>query len=341
MRIGDIRETARANAQIDRLLLSSSEQIEEPLTHRVFYPLVDTRQFDWPVRGSGSPSWDFDLGPNELISATAVVSGGTTIGASNYVLRRYDERNVPPYNLLQLDTASSAAFSTGSNPRRSLDISGTYGFRDDNSPAGATASSIDADDTSVTVTDSSRVGTWSLIRLGTERLTVTRRSLLTTGQTLTAGIASSAAITTLAVADSSGIFPDEIITIDSERMLVEDVPSATSLIVHRAWSGSVLAAHLTGAILYAPRTLTVERAVLGTTAAIHNSATALELFVYPGLVEQLTIGLTLDGKANEDGGYARTVGSGDNEREANARALRALEKRTYTTLGRMQRSEAV
>lgn len=340
MRVGDIRETARAAAQIDRLLLAGSTMIEET-THRVFYPMVDTRYFDWPVRGSGLPAWDFDLGPNEMISASAVVSGGSTISASNYDLRRYDERNSPPYSLLQLDTSTSAAFGSGSNPRRSLALSGTYGFRDDNSPAGATASSIDADDTSVAVTDSSRVGTWSLIRLGTERLLVTRRSLLTTGQTLTAGIESNAASTLLAVADSSGIFPDEVVTIDSERMLIEDVPSATSLIVRRAWSGSVLAAHLTGATLYAPRTLTVERAALGTTAAIHNSTTALELFVWPALVEQVAIAYTIDAKAKEDGGYAQTVGSGDNEREATGRSLRQLIKDLYRTLGRQQRSEAV
>lgn len=340
MRVGDIRETARANAQIDRLLLSSTEQVEQ-LTHRVFYPLVDTRQFDWPARGSGAPAWDFDLGPNEMISVSAVVSGGVTLGASTYALRRYDERNSPPYTYLQLDTASASAFSSGSNPRRSLDITGLYGFRDDNSSAGATASSIDADDTSVNITDSSRVGTWSLIRLGTERLHVTRRALLTTGQTLTVAAASNAAATTLTVADSSGIFPDEIITVGAERMLVEDVPTSTTLIVHRAWSGSVLGAHSIGATLYAPRTLTVERGVLGTTAAAHNSATALELFEFPSLAQQLTIGLTIEGKANEDGGYARTTGSGDNEREATARSLRALEKRVYATLGRMQRSDAV
>lgn len=339
MRVGDIRETARANAQIDRLLLGSSEQIEE-LLHRVFYPMVDTRYFDWPNR-SGSPTWDFDLGSNELVSASAVVSGGTTISASNYDLRRYDERNSPPYTLLQLDTSTSAAFSSGSNPRRSLAISGTYGFRDDNSASGATASSIDADDTSVAVTDSSRVGTWSLIRLGTERLLVTRRSLLTTGQTITADLASSAAATTVTVASTATIFADEILTIDSERLLVEDVPSATTLVVHRAWSGSVLAAHTTGATLYAPRTLTIERAVLGTTAAVHNSAVSLELFDFPGLVQQLAIALTLDGKANEDGQYSRTVGSGDNEREMSGRGIRQLKKDAYATLGRKQRSEAV
>ncbi len=340
MRVGDIRETARANAQIDRLLLAATEQART-VTHRVFFPTVDTRYFDWPVRGAGQPAWDFDLGPNELISASAVVSGGVTIAAADYDLRRYDELNEPPYTLLQLDTATSAAYSQGSNPRRSLAITGLYGYRDDSSPAGATASSIDADDTSVAVTDSSRIGTWSLISVGTERLHVTRRSLLTTGQTLTAGIASSAAVVLLAVADTSGIFADEIITIDSERMLVEDVPSATSLVVHRAYSGSVLAAHLTGATLYAPRTLTIERAALGTTAAVHNSGAAISLFEYPGLVSQFAIAYTIDGKAQEDGGYSRTVGSGENEREATGRSLKSLRNDLRAAHGRMQRSDAV
>jgi hypothetical protein len=50
-------------------------------------------------------------------------------------------------------------------------------------------------------------------------------------------------------------------------MLIDDIAGNT-LIVKRGWDGTVLAAHTTGATIYAPRTLTVTRGALGTTADI-------------------------------------------------------------------------
>jgi hypothetical protein len=44
---------------------------------------------------------------------------------------------------------------------------------------------------------------------------------------------------------------------------------------------------------------------------------------------------------NQQSGYAREVGSGDNSREASGRALRELRDRTYTALGRKARQAAI
>jgi hypothetical protein len=74
--------------------------------------------------------------------------------------------------------------------------------------------------------------------------------------------------------------------------------------------------------------------VLGSTAAAHDTATALFRLSHPAPVRQLAIAYAMDQLQQEGSAYARTVGSGESERAASGRAIRELEVRVRAAYGR-------
>jgi hypothetical protein len=336
----DVKETARSNARIDRALADATEAVEG-LCHRIFYPTLATRRFDWPNR-SGSTPWILRLDGNELISVTSLTTGDVTIASTDYLLRRADDLDQPPYTRIELDLNTSAAFGQGDTYQQDIAVTALYGYRNDEATAGTIAETLDASETGVDVdaSTSATVGVGSLLRIEDERVVVTGRSMLTTGQTLGADLTNQNNAVTVAVQSGAAFAAGEVILVDGERMLVDDIAGNT-LIVRRAWDGSTIAPHTTGATLYAPRTLTVERGALGTTAAAHSSGTSVARWVAPGSIRQLCLAEALVDLLQGRSGYARTAGSGENERETSGKGLADLRARVYTTLGRKARMRSV
>lgn len=332
----DSAETARNNGQVDRAIESASRSVEG-LLKRKFYPWTGTRYFDWPDLRRGRP-WRLWLDENDLVSVTSLVAGGTTIPAADYFLEPANEG--PPYTNVQIDLASSSAFAAGSTHQRAIAITGVYcGCPADEAAAGALAEALDISETAVDVTDSAAVGIGDIIRVDSERMIVTGKTMLTTGQTLQAALTASSADVSVAVTTGSAYAAGEVILLDSERMLVVDVAGNT-LTVKRAWDGSVLATH-SGSTIYAPRTLTVTRGALGTTAATHDTAAAVRRHEVPGLVRELCIAEAINTIQQETSGYARTIGSGENEREAGGRGLAGIRSDARARFGRKARTGAV
>lgn len=331
----DLKETARNNAQVDRVIEAASRSIEK-LTHRKFYPQLAARYFDWP-NGSYSRSWRLWLDADELISVTTLTSGGEAISASDYFLE--PANSGPPYTHVEIDLDSSAAFGGGNTHQRDIAITGLFGYSADTTAAGILAEALDSSETGVDVTNSQAIGVGDIIKVDSERMIVTEKSMLDTGQNCST-LTSSAASVSITGVTAGTINTGETILVDSERMLVVDV-SGTTLTVKRAWDGSVLASHTNGADIYASRTLTVERAALGTTAASHDTATAITRHVVPLLIRTLCVAEAIVMLGNETAGYARTVGAGENAREAAGRALRTLREEVYSSYGRKARIRAV
>lgn len=335
----DVKETARSNARIDRALADATDAVHG-LCKRVFYPTLATRSFDWPNSQSGT-SYRLWLDDSELISVTTLTSGGTTIAAADYFLE--PNQYGPPYNRLEIDLASSAAFGGGDTHQRDITITGLFGYRNDETTAGTIVEALDATETGVDVdaAASAAVGVGSLLRIDSERVIVTGRAQLDTGQTLGGSITNVNNIVTVAVQSGAAFASGESILIDSERMLVEDI-SGNNLIVKRAWDGSTIAAHTVGAVIYAPRTLTVIRGALGTTAATHSSGASVYRWDAPGPVRQLCVAEALVDLLQGRSGYARTAGSGESEREVSGRGLKDLRDRVYgSELARKGRTRAV
>lgn len=334
----DVKETARSNARIDRALADATDAIHG-LCHRVFYPTTATKYFDWPGSQNGT-SWRLWLDASEVISVTALSSGGTVIASTDYFLE--PNQYGPPYNQIQIDLDSSAAFGGGDTHQRDVSVTGLFGYRNDETTAGTIAEALDASETGVDVdaATSAAVGVGSLLRIDGERLIVTGRAQLDTGQNLGGNLTAANSNVSVSVTDGTAYAVDEVILIDSEKMRIDDIAGNT-LTVTRPWDGTTLAAHTAGADIYAPRTLTVVRAALGTTAATHLTAATVYRWDPPGPVRQLCVAEAVTDLLQGRSGYARTAGSGDNEREVSGRGLGDLRKRVYVSHGRKARTRAV
>lgn len=332
----DIKLTARSDREVRMALASGTNAVHGQL-HRAFYPWTGTRYKDWPNQ-QYARAWRLWLDQDEVASVTSLVAGGTTIASSDYFLE--PANSGPPYTYIEIDLASTAAFGADDTHQRAIAITGVFcGCPVDDEAAGTTVEALDASETGIDVSDSSLVGVGNIIKIDSERMIVNGKSMLDTGQNTSVLSAANSNVTITGITAGS-IAVDETILIDSERMLVVDV-AGTTLTVIRAWDGTVLAAHNNGTDIYAPRTLTVTRGQLGTTAATHSTGAAITRHVVPPLVRELCIAEALNTLGQKQSGYARVIGSGENEREASGRGLKAIRDDAWTAHGRKARKRAI
>lgn len=335
----DVKETARSNARIDRAIEDASRRVDG-LMHRTFAPVTATRYFDWPNYQYAYP-WRLWLDQWELGAVpSAVTSGGVTIplAACNFE----PVNSGPPYTSLELRRDQPYSFGVGSTPQRDVAITGLWCYRNTEATAGALVEALDASETGIDVDGptAAAVGVGSILRIDSERVIVTDRQQLSTGQTLGgSGLTNQNNAVTVPVQSGTAFAAGETILIDSERMLIEDI-AGNNLIVRRAWDGSTIAAHTVGATIYAPRTLVVTRGALGTTADIHGNASTIYRWIPPGGIRQLTIAEALTDLLQGRSAYARTAGAGENEREARGVGLADLRDSAVQAYGRKARSRA-
>lgn len=331
----DFKSTARNDAQVRRAIEGASRSVET-LTRRIFYPLLATRSFDWPSDRSPT-SYRLWLEENEIISLTSVTSGDESISLSDVVLYPNDG---PPYDRVELLRSSSASFGQGDDIQNDVALLALYGYQNEETNVAVTTSSLAVTGTSLDVDDSSLVGTGTVLRIDSERLVVTAKSMIDTTVNIGGDLTASKADQLVAVADGTAFAEDEVILVDAEKMLIVEI-AGDNLVVTRAWDGSTLATHTTGADIYAPRRLTVSRAALGTTAASHASGATAVAWVVPGLVEELTAAEALNTLIQKSSAYSGSTGSGDSARRLSQSALQELRDRVAATYGRQQRTGVV
>jgi hypothetical protein len=327
-----VAETARTNDQIDRAIESARDDVDRLLRRR-FTPWTGTRYFDWPDRAQGT-AYRLWLGADELAAdATAVVSGGVTLAPGDWLAEPVNAG--PPYTHLDINLATSAALSAGDNWQRAIAITGPFGYRLDEEPVGELAGTLAASASataSVTWT-TPRVGVGDLLRVDSERVLVTERTMVDSGQNLLANLGSSTATVSFAVTDGTAFAVETTLMVDAERMRIVDIAGNT-LVVKRAWDGSVLAAHTTGADIYTLTGVTLARARGGTTLAAHSSGADIYSHVNPAAVRDLSLAYALNQVLQEQAGYARTAGSGENEREVSGRGIAGKERAGLERHGR-------
>lgn len=326
----DIRAAAYQSSLIDRSIDSASRDVEA-LTHRIFYPNLATKS--WPYPNSQSQSWTLWLDGNDLASLTTLTSGGNTIPSAGYYLE--PQEYGPPYNRIEINRGSSYAFAGGSSgPQRSITATGVFcGCPLDESDEGTLAAAISST-SATTITASKPIGVGRILRVDTERMIVTEKNFVTSGQTVLTPITANLNDQTVVVTDGTQFAVRESLLIDAERVLVVDI-AGNNLIVKRAVQGTSLAAH-TGSTVYWGRALTVTRGALGTTAAAHLISAPVAGHVLPSLIEQLSVAYTLERVLQESSGYART-----DKDVAGGRGIQELEARVMAAHGRQVRRRAV
>lgn len=331
--------TARDNQRVDRAIEAASRSIEG-LLRRKFYPQTATRYFDWPPRDRSRP-WRLWLDENELISVTTLTAGGVTITAPDYFLE--PANSGPPYTRIEIDLASSAAFSSGATHQRAVAVTGVFGYSNDEETAGSLSADLAAS-LSATATinwSTARFGVGDILRIDSERMVVTERSMVDSTQNLQVSLTAVASNTTVAVTTGTAFAVDEVIQLDSERMLVVDV-TGNNLTVKRAWDGSTLAAHTAPtADIYTLTGVELSRAQCGTTLAAHTSGATISRYVVPALIRDLCVAEALNTIQQEQSGYARTVGDGESERQVGGQGLTSLRFNARDRYGRRVRTGAV
>lgn len=310
----DVKEAAHRSAQIDEAIASASDDIDGWLNRHKhgLAPRVATRYFPWPKRDGGGATrlW---LDENELISVSSFTAAGTAIAASDYFLEPVNSG--PPYTHIELDLDSSASFTNSGTSQRALAVAGVFGISDDRNPAGTLAEALDASETAVDVSDASLVGVGHVLVVDSERMLVTGRSALDTGQNLATNMDALNSDRNVDVADGTQFHVGETILIGNERMKIVDI-AGNNLTVIRAYDGSVLAAHTAPLDVYAYRTLTVERGALGTTAATHSSGATAETWAVPDLARDLCKAEAITRLEQEFSAYGARVYSDEAERDS-------------------------
>lgn len=335
----DVKASAYTSGEIDEAILSASENVDG-LCRRSssFAPVLATKYWPYP-NVAQSEAWTLWLDGSELISLTTLTSGnGTIIPASGYYLE--PNQYGPPYDRIEINRGSSYAFSGGpSGPQRSIAAYGLYGYQNDEKSEGVLAASI-ADTTTTSVTVARNIGVGRLLRIDSERLFVTEKDFITSGQTVQTPLTANLNNNTLVVSDGTAFSKRESLLIDAERVLIVDI-AGNNLIIKRAQQGSTLAAH-SGSTIYYARLLTVQRGVLGTTASSHSNGATVVRWKAPALVEQLTVAYAVMRHLGERSGYAREVGSGQGTQSSSRLYnIEQLENDCISAHGRLARQRAV
>lgn len=319
------------NGRIDRSIESASRAIDR-LTHRRFIPITQTRLYRWPNRlGSGDVLWlDQDLlSTAPTIKTKAQDTSPTTLGSTDYFLE--PKNYYPPFNRVEINRESAAAFESGDTPQRSISIAGDWGYSQELLTITTLASSLSSVGTTAKVADGSKVGVGHTLKVGTERIFVTDRPLSSAiSRTLSAALNANKNTVTLSLSTGTAIYAGEVIQIETEDMLVREA-RGNAPVVERGWDGTALSTHSSGSTLKAYRRLTVERGVNGSAAAAHSTGSTVKVYEPPFDVQQLCVAEVVAAISQERSAWGRVEGQGDGARELSGRALGDLRKRVTGT----------
>src|ERR1700754_347332 len=325
----EVAESTRIAPLVDREILASSERVDHQL-HRKFTVEFITLKFDWP-NNSYAPVWRLYLNERSILSVQRIVSGGVELNPADYFLYRADGEQEPPFDYIEINRDSSAAFTSGTSPQRAIEIEALAGYVATTSVTGSLSTTInDTTDTLIVEPTNNRggTGTGSALIIGDERMHVLERGYVDSGTVLLKDLESRNADSTIELADTSAITMYDFIVIDGEYMLVQAIVGS-NLIVRRALNGSVLAPHSAGYPIYVPNSYRVIRGAYGTTAASHTAGATVNVQRYPAQIEQLALAESVVSVAQNAGLYARVVGQGGSTREAVGKGLDDMRRSAY------------
>ena len=296
----------------------AARQIDNRLNVRAGAFIPETRQrfYRWPQDNASSFHRERStLFLDEwLISLTALTSnnGANVIDFANDVFLEPGNYG-PPFTKLEIDqsaTASTAFFGANTTPQRAISATGSWGFKLSTSDVANLDGAIaNATDTSVPVTDASKIGIGTTLLVDTEQMYVSAKDFADLAQDSSGALtgAKNDQTVTLDGAPTDPVVIGDFLREESEQMEVTGITSTTVFTVDRAVRGTTLATHADNTDVFIERTLTVQRGVNGTTAAAQLDDATVSAMVIPEDIEDLCIALA----AAEDarGGQGWTAGN--------------------------------
>ena len=223
-----------------------------------------------------------------LLSVTEIVDDDNELEATDYILKPDDGfwPNGPYGKLIVAPEAENLL--AWCDEENGVEITGLWGLYLRSGLIGATvADTTEQSDSQTTlkVSDGSRVSPGMVLLIGSEQEAVTGWGSPTTGATTLNGNVA-AADETIVVTNGALINVGEIIRVDFEQMKVKDKNTHT-LEVARGWNGTRRVSHTTSTNVDVYRTVNVERGLNGTTAAAHANAVAISRYFAPDDVQFL------------------------------------------------------
>jgi hypothetical protein len=336
----EIKYFPRAYPLIDRKIAGASRSVEGQLNIPRFAPTLMTVKFDWP-NNSYAPAWTLELDSNYIISLTECLAGGNDI-TSSCILRRGDDTDIPPFNRIEIDLSGSSGFSSGTTFQQAIHVTGLFGHSNDEETIGELAADLAATNgaTAEITWNTPRLGVGDILRIDNERVIVTERAWVDSGQTITGALTASKSNVAIPVSNGAAFAAGEVIIIDVERMLIIDV-IGNNLSVERAAGGSVLATHLTSTPVYALTGVQLARGQLGTTIAAHTSGADIQRWVTPAALREFSKAQAIVDLEQDTAAWARTVGSGATLRESSGKGLADAREQAMLVYGRKYRSAAI
>ncbi len=267
----DINYSPATIAVIDQAIESASRKAEDyPL--RVFHPtFAATLFYDWPQDATGN-NYQLWIDDTDILAIDTLTIAGTVAPDTDYILEPVNLG--PPFNLLEIlkDADTTSGFEAGDTTQRAIQIDGTTGYTQDTTTVGTLAVALtDTTGTAVQL-DTATPDIGNLLVVEDEWMNITARAFLDSTETVTPALAAQKSDNTFAVSDVGDVAVGELIRVDTELMLVTD-STATELVVDRAARGTVLATHSATAGIDRRNSYTVERGVVGSTAATHLIST--------------------------------------------------------------------
>lgn len=292
--------------------LRKASQQADDAARRQFHPtLAATRYYNYP--SSSVTDGTLWLDDTDLLTVNTLTVAGTVISSADYVLEPVNDG--PPYQAIRILDTSSSSWGSGDSRFRAIQVDADIGYTQETRAAGTlTLAPTGTAGTTFTGADPTKVDVGHLAKINDEWVNVTGRSFLDSGATITGALTDNVTDRTLTVSSAAGLVEGETLAIDFEEMTIRRI-DGTSVLVERATGGTTLAAHSGGAGFDRWNSYTIERAVIGSTAATHSNDDAVAVWVPPPLARELVIATAITDLQQHSSAYARTVGSGEAERE--------------------------
>ena len=274
--VADLIADAQAPGVDDARMYQAIREASDYLQKRIgwFVPVTQTLKFNGRGRSL--------LYVPPLLGISSIANDDTTLTAADYILKPDNGFwTNGPYTQILVDPDASL-LSCWVYEDDGIEISGTWGKYSLTAETGTTVQDTtqqSASQTTLKVGDGSKVSPGMVLLIGSEQQLVTGWSDPTENITLLAG-AIAASDETITVDDGSLFSKGEIIRIGFEQMLVKD-KRTNQLYVVRGWNNTGRVIHADNSEVDVYRTLTVERGVNGTTAAVHATTTAVSRYLVP------------------------------------------------------------
>lgn len=329
---------AEQHARVDRIIQAVSKAMETD-TRTWFVPRSYTATFPWcpgPLNRATPPEILLPADLLSLSNLTVAIAGQTPIVVPSTSYRLQAKTSGAPYTRIVL--TRDVLPWTGSDPiiegltwpdatTYTVSATGVWGRSSHTAPAGALVGAINDTVLALVCSDSGLIGVGDALLIGSEQFLVTDRAMVDTTATLNGALTKGMSETLVPIDVGSKVLPGEVVTVDAERMYVEDV-TGNALVVVRQYDGSTLAAHNTATALYAPRSLRVARAqgkgadgTGGTTAASHSDGDLIAVYLPPEDVRNAVLARSIATIEQEQAGYGRVVGTGEGARPYSGKAV--------------------